>query len=380
MNLFILGVTGSIGRQTLDIVRNSNNKFKVISVTCHSNISKLTEIIKEFSPLYVSVDKESDLNDLIKAFPSIEFGFGKNGLEKAATYKVEGENLVVNALVGSVGLSPTIKAIKAKRNIALANKETLVIGGELILPLLRKYNVNLIPIDSEHSAIFQCIKGEKKAVSNIIITASGGSFRDLTREELKKVTIKDALNHPNWTMGSKITIDSATMMNKGLEVIEAHYLFDIPYENIQTVMHKESVIHSLVEFNDSSMLAHLGNPDMRVPINYAINYPERVPYKGKRLNLVKLGSLNFEELSYQRYPLLKLAIEAGISKGLAPCTLNAANEAAVQLFLENKITFLDIEQIVSECVIMFNNDKEITLESLLKRDVEVRDYVTKSYN
>ena len=379
MNLFILGVTGSIGTQTLDVVRNSNNKFKVISVTCHSNISKLVEIINEFNPLYVSVDKELDSIKLKEMFPSIEFGYGLNGIENAAIYKIDGDSLVVNALVGSVGLSPTIMSIKAKRNIALANKETLVIGGELILPLLKEYNVDLIPIDSEHSAIFQCIKGERKAVSNIIITASGGSFRDLTREQLKSVTVEDALDHPNWNMGSKITIDSATMMNKGLEVIEAHYLFDMPYENIQTVMHKESIIHSLVEFNDSSLLAHLGNPDMRVPINYAINYPDRVDYNGKKLDLVKLGSLNFEELSYDRYPLLKLAIEAGISKGLAPCTLNAADEAAVQLFLEGKITFLDIEQIVSECVIMFNNDKDITLESLLKRDLEVKEYVIKNY-
>lgn len=378
MNLFILGVTGSIGTQTLDIVRN-DSKFKVVSVTCNKNISKLHDIIVEFKPSYVSIGYKDDLEELQKAYPEIEFGYGREGLLKAATYDCEGENLVVNGLVGSIGLEPTIKAIKASRNVALANKETLVIGGEIIKPLLDEYGVSLIPIDSEHSAIFQCMKHEEKAVKNIIITASGGSFRNKTREELEGVTVDQALNHPNWSMGAKITIDSATMMNKGLEVIEAHYLFDIPYENIQTVMHPESIIHSLVEFNDSSMLAHLGHPDMRVPINYAINYPERIPYQGKTLDLVELGSLHFKELSYERYPILKMAIDAGKKKGLYPCTLNAANEAAVSLFLEGKITFLEIEDIVLECVNRFE-DGIVTLQSLLDRDLEVKEYVFKKFN
>ena len=379
MNLLILGVTGSIGLQTLDIVRNSNGAFTVLSVTCNSNLSKLREIIKEFSPKYVSIGKEDELETLRSEFPHVEFGYGTKGLIKAAIYPCDGESLVVNAVVGSVGLEPTVEAIKAKRNVALANKETLVIGGEIIKPLLKEFGVMLIPIDSEHSAIHQCIKGEDKAVKNIIITASGGSFRDLSRDELVGVTVKEALNHPNWSMGAKITIDSATMMNKGLEVIEAHYLFDIDYDSIKTVLHKESIIHSLVEFNDSSLLAHLGHPDMRVPINYAINYPVRVPYKGKKLDLVELGSLHFEELSYSRYPLLKMAVESGKKKGLFPCTLNAANEGAVQLFLDGVITFLKIEEIVEECLNTFEDDKLVTLEKLLRRDKEVKEYVKSKY-
>lgn len=380
MNLNILGVTGSIGLQTLDIVRNSAGKFKVVSVSCNRNISKLREIIMEFKPVYVNIGRKEDVKVLQDEFPAITFSDGRKGLISAATYLLPGETLVVNAVVGSVGLEPTIAAIKAGINVALANKETLVIGGEIINPLLKEYGVSLIPIDSEHSAIYQCIKGEKKAVDSIIITASGGSFRDKSRDELKDVNVSEALNHPNWSMGAKITIDSATMMNKGLEVIEAHYLFDIPYSQIKTVLHKESIIHSLVEFSDRSMLAHLGHPDMRVPINYAINYPNRIPYQGKQLDLVELGSLHFEELSFERFPLLELAIEAGMKKGLYPCTLNAANEGAVQLFLEDKITFLDIEAIVSECLKYFKDDQVVTLEKLLKRDLEVKEYVIKKYS
>ena len=288
---------------------------------------------------------------------------------------------MVNAVVGSVGLEPTIHAIKKGRNIALANKETLVIGGEIINELLIKHDVKLIPIDSEHSAIMQCLKGEDSStIKNIIITASGGSFRDKTRKELKNVTVNDALDHPNWTMGAKVTIDSATMMNKGLEVIEAHYLFNVGYDQIKTVLHRESIVHSLVEFNDTSVIAHLGNPDMRVPINYALSYPDRAEYKGEALNLVKLGSLHFEELSYLKYPLLKMAIDAGKSKGLNPTTLNAANEAAVNLFLNGKITFLQIEEIIRECLDVFKNDLEITLEKILDRDLKVKDYIFRKYS
>lgn len=378
MNLNILGVTGSIGVQTLDIVRNSKD-FNVQSVTCYSNLSKLVEIIEEFSPKYVSIGRKEDIPSLQEKYPDTEFGYGRDGLNKAAT--IGGSStLVVNGLVGSVGLEPTIKAIESSKNVALANKETLVIGGEIIGPLVEKHNVSLIPIDSEHSAIFQCMKNERKAVSNIIITASGGSFRDVSRTDLVGVTVKEALNHPNWSMGAKITIDSATMMNKGLEVIEAHYLFDIDYDQIQTVMHPKSIIHSLVEFNDGSMLAHLGHPDMRVPINYALYYPNRVPYQAKKLDLVEIGNLEFRELSLERFPLLKLAIEAGKKKGYAPCVLNAANEAAVALFLNGKITFLEIESIVLECVNKFDINKPVTLDLLIETDKIVKDYVIQNYS
>ena len=381
MNLYILGVKGNIGEQTLDIVRTSKDLYKVISVSGNSNIEKMKDIILEFSPKYVSMGKRDDIIKLKKLFPNIEYGYGNSGLIKAATYGKLGNDLVVNAVVGSVGLEPTINAIKKGRNIALANKETLVIGGEIINDLLDKHNVHLIPVDSEHSAIMQCLKGEDTStVKSIVITASGGSFRDMSRKELKNVTVNDALKHPNWSMGAKVTIDSATMMNKGLEVIEAHYLFNIDYSQIKTVMHRESIVHSLVEFNDTSVIAHLGNPDMRVPINYALSYPSRAPYKGEALDLVKLGSLHFEELSYKQYPLLKIAIDAGKSKGLNPTTLNAANEAAVNLFLNGKITFLQIEDIIKESLEVFNNDLKITLEKILDRDLKVKDYIYRKYS
>ena len=381
MNLFILGVTGNIGLQTLDIVRASKDKFKVVAISGNTNLEKMMDIINEFNPLYVSMGKREDIIKLKKLYPTIDYGYGNEGLIKTATYGKLGKDLVVNALVGSCGLEPTIKAIKKGRNIALANKETLVIGGEIINKLIKEHNVKIIPIDSEHSAIMQCLNGEDKStIKSIIITASGGSFRDKSRKELQTVTVNDALKHPNWSMGAKITIDSATMMNKGLEIIEAHYLFDVRFDQIKTVMHRESIIHSLVEFHDSSVIAHLGNPDMRVPINYALSYPKRAKYNGESLDLIKLKSLHFEELSYKQYPLLKMAIEAGKSKGLDPTTLNAANEAAVNLFLNGKIMFLQIEEIVRESLKVFKNDLDISLEKILNRDLKVKDYIFRKYS
>lgn len=374
MDVIILGVTGSIGRQTLDVIRNHRDTFNVVSVTCYSNLSKLHEIIREFQPSYVSIGEEEHLLELQNQYKDIVFGYGEKGLIEAVLFP-SNDVLVVNALVGSAGLLPTIEAIKARRNVALANKETLVVGGEIIMPLVKEYGVELIPIDSEHSAIKQCIHDQDKDVREIIITASGGSFRDLSRQDLNNVTKEDALKHPNWNMGAKITIDSATMMNKGFEVIEAHHLFGIPYQNIKTVLHPESMVHSLVEFNDGSLMAHIGMPDMRVPINYALFYPNRMEYQAERLDLVKLGSLNFKELSYERYPLLKLAIEAGEKGGLLPTVLNAANEESVYLFLDEKITFLDIEKIVKECLNRFNTDLEVTLDNIVALDQKVREYV-----
>lgn len=381
MKLYLLGATGSIGHQTLDIVRSSNGTFSVETIAANRNIDKVKDIIEEFHPKFVSVGLEEAKKDLELLYPSIEFGYGIDGLIKAATYGNNGNDLVVNAIVGSAGLSPTYYAIKKGRNIALANKETLVIGGDLIKPMLKEYNVNLIPIDSEHSAIMQCMNGEdKKTVKNIIITASGGSFRDKTREELEHVTVEDALNHPNWSMGAKITVDSATMMNKGLEVIEAHHLFDVSYDKIKTVLHKESIIHSLVEYNDTAMIAHLGNPDMRVPISYALNFPNRVPFKGKSLDLIKLGTLHFEELSFERFPMLEYAYYAGRKGGIHPTVLNASNEAAVSLFLNGKIDFLQIEEIVLECLNMFSGEVELSLESILETDNLVKDYVFSAHS
>lgn len=381
MRIFLLGATGSIGDQTLDIVRRSNGKFSIETIAANRSIEKVRKIIEEFHPKFVSVGLKEAMTELQEDYPSIEFGYGDEGLVKAATFGEKGDDLVVNSVVGSAGLSPTYYAIKKGRNIALANKETLVIGGDLIKPMLKEYDVSLLPIDSEHSAIMQCMNGEDKiTVENIIITASGGSFRDKSREELAGVTVKDALNHPNWSMGAKITIDSATMMNKGLEVIEAHHLFDVSYDNIKTVLHKESIIHSLVEYNDTSMIAHLGNPDMRVPISYAINYPDRVPYQGTKLNLIEVGALHFEELSHERFPMLEYAYQAGKRGNIFPCVLNAANEAAVSLFLNGKITFLQIEDIVVECLNRYIDEVELTLENILATDSLVKDYVFQTYS
>jgi 1-deoxy-D-xylulose-5-phosphate reductoisomerase len=379
MKLHLLGATGSIGLQTLDVVRKDSKHFQVITMTCYKNIEKLSELIEEFQPLYVAVNSKADSEMLQTRFPSLEVGFGEVGLIKAATYQKG--SVLVNALVGSVGLAPTVAAIKNGHNVALANKETLVIGGEIIKPLLEKHNVTLLPLDSEHSAIFQCLQGEKKeTVKKLIITASGGSFRDYTKPELKDVSVEDALNHPNWTMGAKITIDSATMMNKGFEIIEAHYLFDIPYEQIEPLLHRESIVHSMVEFVDTSIIAHLGLPDMRIPIAYALYYPSRAPFKGESLNLTKIGRLHFEELNFERFPLVRVAIEAGKSKGMMPTTLNAANEAAVALFLDKKIGFLEIEKLIIEALGYFPQDKDITLDKILNRDKIVKEYLFGKYN
>ncbi len=380
MNLAILGATGSIGLQTLDIVRASEGRFSVVTVTAHTSVDKLRAIIDEFHPSYVAVGLESAMRDLQRDYPDVTFGHGSDGLVTAATAGPT-DTLVVNAIVGSAGLEPTIHAIKAGRNVALANKETLVIGGELIMPLLAEHHVRLLPIDSEHSAIMQLLDGAKHdTVRRIVITASGGSFRDKKRSELTTVTVGDALAHPNWTMGAKITIDSATMMNKGLEIIEAHHLFDLPYDQIDTVLHRESIVHSLVEFTDTALLAHLGEPDMRVPISYALHYPERVPFDGTRLQLETLGALHFEPLDEARYPMLRYAREAGVKGGYAPTVLNAANEAAVQLFLSGKITFLQIEEIVLQCVTTFQPEGPLTLPGILEVDNEVKDYVLKAYS
>ncbi len=379
MNLFLLGATGSIGDQTLDIVRRNPDDFNIVTLAVNRSIDKLKLIIDEFKPQYCSVGELKDKEILEEIYPSIKFGFGESGLIEAATFGENSDDLVVNSVVGSVGLLPTYHAIKKGRDIALANKETLVIGGDVINPLVKEYGVDLIPIDSEHSAIMQCLNGENpKTIREIIITASGGSFRDKTREELIDVTVKDALNHPNWSMGAKITIDSASMMNKGLEVIEAHHLFDVPYSQISTVIHKESIIHSLVEFEDTSIMAQLGNPDMRVPISYAINRRQRTDFNAERLSIKDLGALHFEPMNYERFPLIKMAYEVGEKGGIMPAVFNAANEAGVSLFLKEKISFLQIEEIVSECITGFEN-KEATLERILEADKVVKEYVYNKY-
>ena len=346
----LLGATGSIGQQTIDVVRNHPEQFKIVALSAGRNIPLVRTYINEFKPELVSVQTKEDCETLKSEYQHVTFMYGDEGLIDVAVY--DKANILVNAVMGSVGLYPTLQAIEAKKDIAIANKETLVTAGHLVITAAKKAGVQLLPVDSEHSAIFQALQGEQeKNIERLIITASGGSFRDRTREQLEGVTVEEALNHPNWSMGAKITIDSASMMNKGLEVIEAHWLFNLPYDKIDVVLHNESVIHSMVEFHDSSVMAQLGTPDMRVPIQYALTYPDRLPLIGKkRLNLVEIGKLHFEEMDFNRYPCLQYAYEAGKIGGTMPTVLNAANEAAVANFLEGRISFLEIETLIEEAL------------------------------
>lgn len=342
-NLYILGSTGSIGTQTLDIVRNQKEDFKVIGMSVgSSNLELGYQLIEEFKPEIVCFRKKEHMKEF--SYGPI-LVYGDEGLNAISEYSKYENEWLVNALVGVSGLLPTVKAIKAGKNIALANKETLVVGGDIINELINEYNVSLLPIDSEHSAILECLTGENpKEVNKLIITASGGSFRNLSREQLCDVTVDDALKHPNWKMGPKITIDSATMMNKGFEVIEAYYLFNMDYNKIEVVLHPESIVHSMVEFNDGSIKAELGPTDMHRPIAYALNYPK---HQNLNSNFSMIGiSLNFKELSVDRFPCLGYAFTALKKGGLYLAALNASNEAAVYLFLNNMISFLEIEEII----------------------------------
>ena len=345
--VYIVGASGSIGSQTLDIIRDNPQEFKVIGLSLGRDLVKAKKIIEEFKPEVIcfreNVNIELSYNPIIY--------YGDEGLKELSSYKKYDNEIFVNALVGISGLLPTICAIKAKKDILLANKETLVVAGDIIKNLVRDHNVNLIPIDSEHSAILECIKGESKdEIKRLIITASGGSFRDKQRSELINVTKEDALKHPNWNMGAKITIDSATMMNKAFEIIEAHYLFDIPYYKIDTVLHRESIVHSLVEFNDGVIKASLGTSDMHIPIQYALKYPKHDNINLKPLNLFDL-SLHFSELKSDRFPCIDYAYYVSNKDNrIYFAVLNAANEAAVKLFLDDKIKFLDIEKIILEYI------------------------------
>ena len=345
----ILGSTGSIGTQTLDIVTQYPEQFQVVGLAAGNNIKLLSEQIRRFRPEIVAISHESRLNELKVAIADLnyqpEFTTGENGMVEVARYG-DAES-VVTGIVGCAGLLPTIAAIEAGKDIALANKETLISGGPVVLPLVEKHGVKLLPADSEHSAIFQCLQGVPDGgLRRIILTASGGAFRDWSVEQLPFVTVQDALKHPNWSMGRKITIDSATLMNKGLEVIEAHYLFGVDYDAIDIVIHPQSIIHSLIEVQDTSVLAQLGWPDMRLPLLYALSWPNRLPTDWEPLDLVKAGNLTFREPDHHKYPCMQLAYAAGRAGGAMPAVLNAANEQAVALFLEEKISFLDIPRLI----------------------------------
>ena len=369
----ILGSTGSIGTQTLDIVTSNPDKFRVVGLAAGSNVSLLAEQIRNFKPEIVALGDEAKLGELKEAIalyahkPKILVG--QEGICEVARYG-DAES-VVTGIVGCAGLLPTIAAIEAGKDIALANKETLIAGAPVVLPLVKKHSVKLLPADSEHSAIFQCLQGvPTDGLRRIILTASGGSFRDLPVEKLSSVTVKDALKHPNWSMGQKITIDSATLMNKGLEVIEAHYLFDLDYDHIDIVIHPQSIIHSLIEVQDTSVLAQLGWPDMRLPLLYALSWPERIYTDWEQLDLVKAGDLTFREPDHQKYPCMQLAYAAGKAGGLMPAVLNAANEQAVSLFLAEKIGFLDIPRLIETVCDRFisQNTSQPSLSDILAAD------------
>ena len=326
---------------------------------------------------YVCVVQKKDAQYLQEKYPDLKVTYGQEGLIKIAT--LPQIDIVLNAIVGFAGLVPTIEAIKAKKDIALANKETLVVAGHIITKLVKENNVRLLPVDSEHSAIFQSLNGEKhQQIKRIILTASGGSFRDKSRDELIGVTVEEALNHPNWSMGAKITIDSATLFNKGLEVIEAKWLFDVSYDQIDVLIHPESIIHSMVEFVDTSVIGQLGNPDMRLPIQYALTYPDRdVLVNGESLDLAKIASLTFKKPDLDRFKALALAYKAGRTGGSMPCVLNGANEMANELFRNNKIEFLQIEELVEKALKAHQVISDPTLEQLVEVDSWARNFVLK---
>jgi 1-deoxy-D-xylulose-5-phosphate reductoisomerase len=371
----LLGATGSIGIQTLDVIKEHPEEFKLVSMSAGRNVELSRKIINEFQPELVSVQEKADADRLKSEFPSIKMVYGHEGLVEAAVY--HNADVLVNAVLGSVGLKPTLEAIRSGKTIAIANKETLVTAGHIVMAEAERHKVAILPVDSEHSAIFQALQGEKeKNIERLILTASGGSFRDRTRDELQGVTKSDALNHPNWSMGAKITIDSATMMNKGLEVIEAHWLFSLPYDDISVLLHRESIIHSMVEFHDTSIIAQLGTPDMKVPIQYALTYPDRLPLvSGKRLNLAEVGKLHFTDMDLGRFRCLKFAYDAGRAGGTMPAVMNAANEAAVAAFLDDRITFLQIEDLIEKS--MENHDiiENPDLETIQEVDKETRSFV-----
>ena len=365
----VLGSTGSIGTQTLEIAQECPDQFKVVALTAGNNLDLLIDQIKKHQPEVVALAESKNLPELQKRLQDLpnkekpkeipHLVAGKEGLQIAASW--EAADLVVTGIVGCAGLLPTLAAIKAGKDIALANKETLIAAGPVVLPELKKSGSRLLPADSEHSAIFQCLQGTPfidtarlstgvptPGLRNIQLTASGGAFRDWSTEALKNATVKDATSHPNWSMGKKITVDSATLMNKGLEVIEAHYLFGLDYDHIEIVIHPQSIIHSMVELTDSSVLAQMGWPDMKLPILYAMSWPNRVETKWKRLKLPEIGQLTFRDPDTSKYPCMQLAYSAGKAAGTMPAVLNAANEEAVALFLKEKIHFLNIPKVIEK--------------------------------
>ncbi|UCH81393.1 MAG: 1-deoxy-D-xylulose-5-phosphate reductoisomerase [Nitrospiraceae bacterium] len=363
--LSVLGSTGSIGRNTLEVVGRNPQRFKVCALAARNNISLLESQIHSFKPDLVAVYDTAAAEELKKKNLPVEILSGEDGLVAAAT--METSDMVVSSIVGSPGLIPTYRAIRAGKDIALATKEALVMAGKLIMAEAAGHGVHILPVDSEHSAVFQCLHGrDMEEVTRVILTASGGAFRDRSLSELNTVTSAEALRHPNWEMGRKITIDSATLMNKGLEVIEAKWLFDLPVEKIGIIIHPQSIVHSMVEFIDSSIIAQLSLPDMKGPISYALSYPERFGDVLPSLNLAEIRKLTFEEPDREKYPSIDLTYRALISGGTMPCVLNAANEVAVDAFLDDKISFPDITRVVSETMDSHKVKEYETIEEVLQ--------------
>lgn len=366
-NISILGSTGSIGKQALDVVRQHSNEFNVTSLVAHSSVHKIIEQAKEFKPQIVGLINDSHYSLLKTELPNTEIIMGKEALTVAAEQEVA--DIVLTAIVGAAGIEPTIKAINKGKDIALANKETLVAAGPLITKLCEENNVNIYPVDSEHSAIYQCLEGQNREnVSKLIITASGGPLRKWSKEDLAKATPKDCLLHPTWNMGNKITIDSSTLFNKGLEVIEAHWLFGFEYDDIDVVVHPQSIIHSMVQMKDGAILAQMGMPDMREPIQYALTAPKRLELTMKKLDFTEVMSLDFLPPRRKDFPALDLAYEVGKASGFKPAIFNAANEIAVYAFLDHKIKFNHIFDVVYNVVQAAPSEQEFTLENLLKID------------
>lgn len=380
----IFGSTGSIGCNSLEVIDNLNNKgkdYSVLYLTTNTNIDLLAKQIKKYLPIGVAVTDDKSCEEFKRKydFKDLQIFCGKSGLLELA--ERDDFNLLISSLVGISGLEPTIKAIKPNRKIALANKETLVVAGEIVNKLLNEKSCTLIPIDSEHSAIFQCLTGEsKKNVSAIILTASGGPFLNKSLNDMNKASIKDALAHPKWNMGKKISIDSATMMNKGLEIIEAKWLFDLSPEQISVVIHPQSIIHSMVEFNDGSVKAQLGIPDMKLPIQYALTYPERIENNFPKMSFLEKFNLTFEPPDFDKFKCLKLATESLESGGIYPTVLNAANEIAVELFLNSKIGFSQIPEIIEDELNLTEYSSEISLENILATDSSIRNRLQSIFN
>lgn len=371
-NISLLGSTGSIGKQTLEVVTANPDKLKIRALAAHKSDELLEQQIRQFEPdIAVLSDKEAAQRLAKRYHGKTQILAGEEGLLAAATYA--GADTVLASMVGYAGLRPTLAAIECGKNIALANKETLVAAGSIVMAAVRKHGVSLTPVDSEHSAIFQALRGgAAKEVKRLIITASGGPFRGKKRSELENVTLAQCLKHPNWSMGPKVTLDSSTLANKGLEVMEAHWLFDMPYDKIDVVVHPQSIVHSLVEFCDGSVIAQLGEPDMRLPIQYALSWPERFAYSFEQLDLVKAASLTFEAPDLEAFPSLAIAMECGKAGGTLPCVFNAANEEAVSAFLHDKIKYLDIPYITQTVTQAHENVAEPELEDIEEADTWAR--------